>query len=174
MKKRIRFMTILGLCSILAAVFSAGCDNAAPAISGTPTPGPTPTPVPEAWVLEVTGAPYPTDALGGELGDENHFWRYLSFGDIRVYEYGGGTFLDGVCVNGYTLPLDGEVEIAYYNEEGKIIGRGKLHTADGTTVMQPGSNAVYAEIMTDVDVRMNDFTFEIVRPFEPVTEQEEG
>ena len=168
MKHSRKILTVILPAVLFFLCAAGGCDNASPQIAGTPTPGPTATPTPQAWTLEVTGAPYPTDELGGELGDENHYWRYLSFGDIRVYEYQGGTFWDGVCVNGYLLPLDGEVEVAYYNAEGKIVGRGKLHTADGGTTLQPGSNAVYGEIMTDIDVRMLDFQMQVIREFQPV------
>ena len=149
----------------------SACDNAEPVIVGTPTPEPTATPEPEPFAYSVTGEPLPTDMMGAEIGDENHYFRYLSFGDVIVYEYGTGTFLDGVVVNAYPLPLDGEIEIAYYNDDGKLVGRGALHSAEGATVFPTGSSRIYAEIATDIDVQKMDFVFEFKRPLAPFEEQ---
>lgn len=172
--KPIRIALLLaGLIAALVLPWAlSGCDNAEPVIVGTPTPEPTATPEPEPFTYSATGEPLPTDMMGAEIGDENHYFRYLSFGDVIVSEYETGTFLDGVVVNAYPQPLDGEIEIAYYNSDGKLVGRGTLHNAEGTTVIPTGSSRIYAEIATDIDVRKMDFVFELKRPLEPVAEQE--
>ena len=90
---------LLCLLALLLAALPA-CGRSEPEISGTPTPSATPTPTPAPFVLETTAAPVPTDLLGNRVEMDDHYFRYyLSFGDLRVYEYGTGTFLDGVCVN---------------------------------------------------------------------------
>ena len=151
-------------CSILLALMLGlpmlGCDHAEPAIVGTPTPAPTATPEPEPFTLSVTGEALPTDLLGAAIVGEDHYTQYLSFGDIRVYEYQNDTFLDGIVVNAYTLPLECRIEAVYYNKDGKMIGRGELHLADGSQVLPVGSSRIYAELATDVDVREKDFVLE--------------
>ncbi|MBQ2770309.1 MAG: hypothetical protein IJF41_03635 [Clostridia bacterium] len=138
----------------------SGCDHAEPAIVGTPTPAPTATPEPEPFTLSVTGDPLPTDLLGAAIVGEDHYTQYLSFGDIRVYEYQNDTFLDGIVVNAYTLPLECRIEAVYYNKDGKMIGRGELHLAEGEKTLPVGTSRIYAEIATDVDVREKDFVLE--------------
>ena len=166
---RLRLLAAALLCVALLFVCPLfACDDASPVIAGTPTPSASPTPLPDAFSAEITAAPLPTDALGAAILSEAHYYRYLSFGNLRVYEYDDGTFLDGVCVNGYPLPLDGEIAIEYHTDTGKLCGVGTLHTADGGTVLESGSNNIYAEIRTDIDVRMMDFTFEVRRVFQPV------
>ena len=137
-----------------------GCDHAEPAIVGTPTPAPTATPEPEPFTLSVTGEPLQTDLLGATIVGEDHYVQYLSFGDIRVYEYQSDTFLDGIVVNGYALPLSCRIEAVYYNKDGKMIGRGELYLADGSQVLPVGSSRIYAELATDVDIREKDFVLE--------------
>jgi len=146
----------------------AGCEDATPVLAGTPTPAATATPLPEPFTAEITAAPQPTDGLGNTISGDNHYWQYLSFGAMRVYEYDDGTFLDGICVNAYPLPLDGEVEIVYTTSDGKICGIGKIHNTVGTTVLETGSNAIYAEINTDIDVTGMEFTLAIKTPYMPV------
>ena len=158
MKRRIALTVLL-----LFMLCLAGCDNAEPEIVGTPTPGPTSTPEPAPFTLAVTGAPAAADQLGSEIVGEDHYTQYLSFGDIRVYEYGTDTFLDGIAVNAYPVSLDTEIRIAYYDKDGKLIGRGTLHDAEGNTAIPSGSSRVYAEIATDVDVRLLDFALEYVK-----------
>ena len=159
---------LLCLLALLLAALPA-CVRIEPEISGTPTPSTTPTPTPAPFVLETTAAPVPTDLLGNRVEMDDHYFRYyLSFGDLRVYEYGTGTFLDGVCVNAYPLPLDGVVNIVYRSEDGRVCGTGRIHNAEGGTVLESGSNAIYAEILTDIDVQGMDFTLEIETPFTPV------
>lgn len=149
-----------------------GCDDAQPVLHGTPTPSASPTPLPDAFAAEITAVPEPTDALGKVVEGDNHYFGYLSFGELRVYEYGNGTFLDGVCINAFPTALDGRVDVVYYTAEGKLCGSGTIHNAQGSTRLESGTNAIYAEISTDIDVQMMDFTLEIKTPFAPVAEEE--
>jgi hypothetical protein len=164
--KRTRLLTIL-LATLLLFAFT-GCDNATPVLAGTPTPAATPTPLPDPFTAEITAVPITTDALGSSIDGDDHYWQYLSFGALRVYEYDDGTFLDGICVNAYPQPLDGEVNIVYTTTDGKICGIGKLHNALGTTILETGSNAIYAEINTDIDVTGMEFTLVVKTVFAPV------
>ena len=146
-----RLPLLLILIALLLLSF-AGCEDATPVLAGTPTPLATPTPLPDPFSAEITAAPLATDALGNVIEENDHYWQYLSFGALRVYEYADGTFLDGICVNAYPLPLDGEVDIVYTTSDGKICGIGKIHNALGTTVLETGTNSIYAEIYTDISV----------------------
>jgi len=163
------------LCAALCcgmALLPLGCDNVEPELSGTPTPSASPTPLPDPFTAEITAEPVPTDLLGNEILSDDHYWQYLSFGELRVYEYEEGTFLDGICVNAFPLPLDGQVDIVYYADTGKICGIGTIHNTEGTSVLQTGTNAIYAEISTDIDVCSMDFTLVVETPFQPVETQE--
>ena len=162
-----RLLPIL-LAAALFIFALAGCEDATPVLSGTPTPAATPTPLPDPFTAEITAIPVATDALGNTIDGDDHYWQYLSFGALRVYEYSDGTFLDGICVNAYPMPLDGEVNIVYTTSDGKICGIGKIHNALGTTVLETGSNAIYAEINTDIDVTDMEFTLAIKTMFQPV------
>ena len=161
-KLLIAFLAFMLLCSLF------GCEDATPVLSGTPTPAATPTPLPDPFSAEITAEPLPTDSLGSTIGGEDHYWQYLSFGALRIYEYDDGTFLDGICVNAYPLPLDGVVNIVYTTSDGKICGIGTIHNALGTTLLETGSNAIYAEINTDIDVTQMDFSLVVKTPFAPV------
>lgn len=169
MKKNVRFAVIVvaAICLILVL----GCDDVTPALVGTPTPSASPTPLPDAFTAEITAQPLPTDGLGKVLSGERHYHQYLSFGDIRIYEYDDGTFLDGVCVNAFTAPLDGRIDIVYYTAEGKVCGIGTLKNNVGTTRLEPGANNIYAEIRTDINVCDMDFVLEVITPYAPVTEE---
>ena len=164
MKRRLLLILIAGL--FVFALF--GCEDATPVLAGTPTPAATPTPLPDPFSAEITAVPLPTDALGNTIEGSDHYWQYLSFGALRVYEYDNGTFLDGICVNAYPQPLDGEVNIVYTTADGKICGIGKIHNVLGTTLLQTGSNAIYAEINTDIDVTNMDFALVVKTVFVPV------
>lgn len=144
-----------------------GCEDATPVLAGTPTPAATATPLPDPFSAEITAVPEPTDALGSTIDGEDHYWQYLSLGELRVYEYEDGTFLDGICVNAYPLPLNGKVNIVYRTDTGKICGIGTIHNALGTTQFETGTNAIYAEISTDIDVTQMDFQLEIETPYQP-------
>lgn len=169
-----RAVSAVLLCTLVFGLVGAmGCDNVEPVLYGTPTPAATPTPLPDAFHAEITAAPLPTDQLGKILADDDHYAQYLSFGELRVYEYGTGTFLDGVCINAYPLPLDGRMDIVYYTAEGKLCGSGTIHNALGTTRLESGTNAIYAEISTDIDVREMDFVLEVREVFQPISEDAE-
>ena len=167
-----RIASVFILITMLLLPCLNGCVDADPILSGTPTPAATPTPLPDPFTAEITAAPVAIDALGNEILEGDHYWQYLSFGELRVYEYGDGTFLDGLCVNAYPLALDGEVDIVYHTGTGKICGIGKIHNALGTTKLETGTNAIYAEISTDIDVTDMDFTLEIKTPYLPVNVSE--
>lgn len=154
--------------AILLLIALSGCENATPVLAGTPTPVATPTPLPDAISAEITAEPLPTDLLGHEIQTADHYWQYLSFGELRIYEYDDGTFLDGLCINAYPEPLEGMIQIAYYTAEGKICGIGVIHNALGTSRFETGTNAIYAEINTDIDVTGMDFVLEIQTQFAPV------
>ena len=158
-------LTALAVFALLP--FSA-CQNDTPVLAGTPTPAATPTPLPDPFTAEITAEPVPTDTLGNAILGDDHYFQYLSFGEMRVYEYGDGTFLDGLCVNAFPQPLDGEVDIVYYAEDGRICGIGTIHNAEGTTLLMTGTNAIYAEISTDIDVTMMDFQLVVKANFQPV------
>ncbi|MDD6888324.1 MAG: hypothetical protein PUE41_07615 [bacterium] len=148
------------------------CVRVEPEIVGTPTPSASPTPLPEPFTAEITAAPAAVDQLGKRIETEDHYYRYyLSFGDLRVYEYNTGTFLDGICVNAYPQALEGRVNIVYYSEDGRVCGIGTIHTADGGTRLESGRNAVYAEIQTDINVQDRDFVLEVETPFAPAMEE---
>lgn len=159
--------------SMLAALlfltlWTAGCVRYEPEITGTPTPTASPTPLPEPFRAEITAAPRETDRLGRLIETEDHYFRYyLSFGDMRVYEYETGTFLDGVAVNAFPAALDGEVSVVFRDANGRLLGKGKLHLADGSTLLPTGTSNVYAEIVTDITVQDMDFTLEVERAFAP-------
>lgn len=156
----------------LLIVFAlSACENASPVLAGTPTPAATPTPLPDAFSAEITAVPLPTDLLGSEIQADDHYWQYISFGELRVYEYSDGTFLDGRCVNAYPKPLIGAVNIVYYTADGKVCGIGSMHNAAGTMLLETGTNAIYAEINTDIDVTSMDFVLEIETQFMPLPQE---
>ena len=138
MKRKQLFALLVLLVPLTLAL--AGCEDATPVLAGTPTPAATATPLPDPFSAEITAVPEPTDALGSTIDGADHYWQYLSLGELRVYEYEDGTFLDGICVNAYPLPLDGEVNIVYTTVDGKISGIGKIgRTAiarDGIDLLQ--------------------------------------
>ena len=165
-----RKTTILILIGLALLFPAAACINRdAPVLSATPTPTATLTPVPDAFSAQITAAPRPTDALGNEVFSDSHYERYLSYGEIRVYEYREDTFLDGLCWNSYSEPISADIRIAYYTEDGRVCGEGMLHAADGSHVFQSGTNRVYAEIQTDLDVKMMDFKLEYLTEPRPAS-----
>lgn len=171
-KQSVRLILIALIGLFLTPLISA-CDDVRPTLAATPTPSASPTPLPDAFSVEITAEPVPTDQLGNALRGEDHYNQYLSFGDIRVYQYREGTFLDGVCVNAYPLALDGQINIVYYTEDtGKLCGIGTIHNASGGTRLETGANTIYAEIETDIDVRMMDFQIEYIQPYQPVSPEE--
>ncbi len=165
--KRAAFISLLAIAVFTLISALSGCVDVEPVLSGTPTPAATATPLPDPFTAEITAEPVPTDLLGNEILSDDHYWQYLSFGEVRVYEYGDGTFLDGICVNAFPQALDGEVDVVYYADDGKICGIGTIHNAEGGTLLETGTNAIYAEISTDIDVTMMDFSLEVKTAFQP-------
>ena len=163
-------IAIILFTAVLCMLLSACMDTGAAVFESPDTPAPSapPTPTPEPFYISVTAEPLPTDALGQIVESDEHYFDYISYGDMRIYEYDTGTFLDGICFSSYPEPLDGTVRIIYRDQDGKVCGEGTLHNALGTTVMQPGANTVYAEILTDISVLEMDFTLEIERQFAPL------
>ena len=86
-------------------------------------------------------------------------WKYNLDGSLIEYRLSAAAG---------SLPLDGVVNIVYRSEDGRVCGTGRIHNAEGGTVLESGSNAIYAEILTDIDVQGMDFTLEIETPFTPV------
>ncbi len=170
--KKARGSTVLAVIVLCCFFWAAGCISVEPEIAGTPTPSSSPTPMPEAFAPELTAAPLPTDQLGKIVETDDHYYSYLSFGDVRVYEYDTGTFLDGICVNAYPQALEGELYIVYYAADGKLAGKGRIHNATGGNIFETGSHPVYAEISTDISVIGMDFVFEVKTPFVPVVPEQ--
>lgn len=157
------------LMAVILVALLPGCVHMEGTVAGTPTPMASPTPLPAPFQVEYTAAPVETDLMGRRIeGEDHYFTYYLAFGDLRVYEYENSTLIDGVVMNGFMYPLQGEVCIRYYNEAGRLIGTGVLQTADGTGLFRPGSNRLYGEILTDVPVQDKDFVLEMTVPFRPV------
>ena len=156
--------------ALLAAVLLCGCVNVRPGYEASVTPGPTqaPTDAPEASVLPteaVTPAPTeyvkPTyipgesvDDMGAVITGADHFYRYIKFTDLIVYEEDGDTFLDGMVQNSYSRPLVCAVDIVYRDEGGGELARASLQTRDGNymLVLAPGENVVFAQILTDMSL----------------------
>ena len=157
-----RIAAVLAVCLMLS-----GCDDAMPVIAGTPTPSASPTPLPAPFEATITELP---DAAPEVTPDATDLSGYLSFGDIRVYEYGEDTFLDGVCINAYPSALTGRTDVVYYGSDGRKLGEGTIHNAEGTGILRTGKNNIYAEIGTDIDVRMLDFVLEIKQAYTPIAE----
>lgn len=136
-----------------------------------PTPVPTATPMPEEILLPpVDGVALEKDANGVPILDpvEHYYSYYLNLRDVRVYEYGEETFLDLIVDNGYSSILTGGIRISFYDENGTLYGYGDLYTAEGELTLITGENRVYADIQTEVDVQLMDFTFTVTEALTPV------
>lgn len=136
-----------------------------------PTPQATETPAPEALLIpDITGSPFQTDLNGIVIVDpDTHYYDYyITLNDIRIYEYEAGTYLDGKLVNNYTQTLSGKLRIIFKNKDGVIYGYGDIYTSGGGLVAFPGENMIYADILSEIDIRMMDFTVQITAPFAPV------
>ncbi len=148
-----------------------GCVRQQPTLVGEPTPAPTPTPAPSPAAQSVTNEPWAKDATGALIYDEtNHFERYLTFTNIRVFEYEGGTLMEGVCENAYPKALTGSYEIVFTDKDGAEIARADVLTRGETDTFQPGKTVVYASIDTDMDILMMQFA---LKAKQPVGEKEE-
>ena len=134
------------------------------------TEAPTMTPEPEILdVPSLTGQPFRTDANGVLILDETEHYLtyYVTLNDIRIYEYGEGTFLDGIAVNSFPQTLTGGLRITFRNENGVNYGYGDFYTADGNLTLLPGENRIYADILTEVDVQQLNWEIEVVGSLSP-------
>ncbi|HWR22820.1 MAG TPA: hypothetical protein VN366_05010 [Feifaniaceae bacterium] len=146
-----------------------GCVRQQPVLVGEPTPAPTPTPAPSPAAQEIVNEPWPKDAAGALIYDkDNHFERYLTFTDIRVFEYEGGTLMEGVCENAYPKALAGSYEVVFTDKDGAEIARADVLTRGEADTFPPGKTVVYAAIDTDMDILMMEFT---LAPKQPVGEK---
>ena len=102
----------------LSAAF-IGCSDTSPHLDPAVTAPAILSPVPFTPVPEPTASPEPAtpgpddipvtadpngniyDALGNVITDAQHYRQYLGFSDIRIYEYGGDTFMDLTVTNSY-------------------------------------------------------------------------
>ena len=138
----------------------------------TATPAQTLSPTVEPIAIEaepVLGEDFHTDRKGIPILDKDthYFTYYLSFYDMRVYEEEGYTYLDGLCLNAFDGTLTGEARICFYDADGKLVGFGTLHTAEGGLTLAVGENRIYAEILSEVDVQALSAVIEQVAPFNP-------
>ncbi len=142
-----------------------GCIRQQPALVGAPTPAPTPTPAPSPAALSITNEPWKKDAAGALIYDEtNHFERYLTFNNIRVFEYEGGTLMEGVCENAYPKALTGSYEIVFTDKDGTEVARAGVLTRGEENTFQPGKTVIYAAIDTDMGILMTPFTLTVKQP----------
>lgn len=166
MKKSAVISCILAVLLIMAA---QGCVRQSPALVGTPTPQftPTPPPTPTPELIELP-SDTDVDALGNRIDTDAHFMQYLTFRDVRVYEYNNDTLLDGVCDNDYPEPLTGAFEIVFSDANGVELARAPiaLRSADGT--FMPGETQLYAQIDTDMDVQLLPFEIQVTQRVWPV------
>ena len=141
-----------------------------PETTADPTAAPSESPAPDRLeVPVVTGEPFFTDANGVLILDETtHYYDYyVTLNNIRIYEYGQGTFLDAVLVNSFPQTLTGGLRFTFTDAQGTVYGYGDLYTADGKLTLLPGENRVYADILTEVDVQMADFAVSVHGTFGP-------
>ena len=142
-----------------------------PESTPTPTPLFTPTPPPEPipiTVDPVTGTGFTTDENGIPiLNETTHYYDYyLSISQMRVFEENGETLIDAVITNDYPKTLKGGLCITF-SEDGVKYGYAELFTASGDLVLLPGENRVYADVLTEVDVQMMEYSIEVSVPFVP-------
>lgn len=138
-----------------------------------PSEQPTEAPTPELLEVAATvGTSFVTDKNGVPIlkEQEHYFDYYVTFTDIRIYEYNDSTFLDAVAYNGYADPLSGAIRMEFKSADGTLYGYGDLKTADGDLILFPGENRIYAEIFTEIDVQQMDFVFAVTEPLLPVSE----
>lgn len=141
------------LMAALAMVFLGGCVSQAPLLVGEPTPAPTPPPPLPTIVQAIEFQQAESDALGVTVYDsDTHYERYVTFEELRVYDYGANTFLDGYCVNTYPEALYGAYRLEYRDEGGTVIAEGTLLFDEEAHEIPPGRTRVYGMIDTDMRV----------------------
>lgn len=157
---------IPGLLLIILLLLS-GCIRQRPVFIADPTPGPTPTPTLPPVAQSLPPQQADTDALGVQILDESHFLRYLTFVNLRVYEYDGGTLFDGVCKNSYPQALEGSFEIVFTDKDGTVVARAPVVTRAGNEEYLPGDTVLYAQIDTDMDIQMLPFSLQVTQKIMP-------
>ncbi|MDL2257689.1 hypothetical protein LJC42_00835 [Eubacteriales bacterium OttesenSCG-928-K08] len=152
----------------LLVLLSAGCVSQRPTLSGESTPAPTPTPTPPAIVQSITQEPE-RDKNGNEIYDaDTHFLRYISFENMRIYEYDDITMLDGACLNSYPEILIGTFEISYYDNNGTRIAHAQLKVGEVENEIPSGSTLIYAQIDADTSLDKLSYTLAPLAPLKPV------
>lgn len=148
--------------------YTAVHETARPTATPVQTPSPTMEPIP-LNIEPVMGEDFHTDRKGIPIldGDSHYFTYYLSFSDLRIYEEEGFTYMDGVCINSFDGTLTGQARICFYDKDEKLVGFGDIHTAEGNLNLAVGSNRIYAEILSEVDVQQLSCRIEQVTPFNP-------
>ena len=139
----------------------------------TATPAQTLSPTVEPIAIEaepVLGEDFHTDRKGIPILDKDthYFTYYLAFSDMRIYEEDGYTYMDGVCTNSFDGTLTGRAQLCFYDADEKLVGFGDIHTADGELLLTVGTNRIYAEILSEVDVQQLTCRIEQVSAFNPV------
>ena len=139
----------------------------------TPTPVPvyTPTPPPDPEPINVdpvVGEGFWTDVNGIPILNErtHYFDQYLTISQLRIFEENGETLIDAVITNDYPGKLTGGLRITF-SENGVKRGYADFLTASGDLMLLPGENRVYANVLTEVDVQMMDYTIDVSEPFVP-------
>lgn len=161
MKRRLFFLLVLPL-------LLSGCIRQQPVLSTEPTPLPTPTPTPSPMAQEWKPESGKADALGALIYEDTHYLRYLTFQNLRVYEYAGGTLFDGVCTNAYPETLTGAFELVFTDNDGTEIAHAPVYTRSGEDVFAPGETVLYAEIDTDMDIQLTPFELAVKQQVMPM------
>ena len=152
---------------ILTMLLLPGCIRQRPVLAANSTPAPTPTPSLPPVAQAIIPKQQQTDALGAEILGEDHFLRYLTFTNLRVYEYEGGTLFDGVCQNGYPETLTGSLELVFTDKDGTVVARAPVYTRSGDHAFAPGETVLYAEVDTDMDIRLLPFSLTVTQQITP-------
>ncbi|MDR1619531.1 MAG: hypothetical protein LBS18_02535 [Clostridiales bacterium] len=152
----------LALCAVCLLT---SCVSQAPSLVGTPTPRITPTPVPTPTpdLVDLPDVDTDTDALGVKIDGDAHFLQYLTFQSIRVYEYGGDTFLDGLCNNAYPETLYGAFEVCFTDTDGVELARAPIHIRGEEGALPSGDTVLYAQIDVDTDIQLVPFEIIVVQ-----------
>ena len=139
-----------------------------PTATAIHTAVPTRVPV-QVNVDPIQGEDFYTDRNGIPILDKDthYFTYYLAFSDMRIYEENGYTYMDGICTNAFDGTLTGQARLCFYDEDEKLVGYGDIHTAEGGLSLGVGTNRIYAEILSEVDVQQLTCRIEQVSPFNP-------
>lgn len=166
--------------SLLAVLLLLGCVRQSAwltySIPATSEPSPTAIHTPAATMASIPiavepiqGESFYTDRKGIPILDQDshYFTYYLAFSDLRIYEEGGYTYMDGICTNSFDGTLKGEARICFYDKDEKLVGYGDIHKAEGGLTLSVGQNRIYAEILSEGDVQQLSCRIEQIAPFNP-------